>query len=74
MLVEVARYYKQTMCGNGVYVPELSAPKHEVSDAMATKMMSMLEETGLKRCENSSQYFYTDVEDCHNYTEFIFYK
>ena len=61
MVVEVIHYWKRGASSASVIDKAASVPAHEVADDQAVKMMAMLDDMGLKKRENSSQWFYSMI-------------
>ena len=75
MLIQVNRYWVRNRSSVPVLDKEASTPAHEVSDEDAAMMMKLLDrKKKAKRNENSKQILYTIILNCHESTEYVFFK
>lgn len=72
MTLEIRAYYTRGNVYCSKVDTELCVPERNISDEEAENIINLLEMMGLKRHENKSSTFYTQVEDCNHSREYIF--
>ena len=71
---EIIAYYTRGVGFCSMRDEELCTPVHEVSNEEANNYAHMFEDMGMKRRENSNQFFYEEILDSTHSREYVFYK